>query len=475
MPPRNLLIIAIAIIASVACYSVASRNRYANIFAEALTVVENRALQSIPRQELFNSAMDGLTSKLDRHSAYLHGDQYKEFNESIQQHFGGLGVFLGGLPKEDRIKVRAAFPGSPADEAGILPGDQIVAVDGQPLAEIKPDQRIVRLKGDIGQPVMLTILRDSREIEITVERADIEVPSVRGDRWLPNGDWIFTRPDNPKLGYVRIVSFGRDTPAEFEAALEQLDGNIEGLIIDLRGNAGGLLSAAVELCDMLLPTGSEIVTIKTRQQQILERPYVSETDPLLPSSIPLVVLIDRYSASASEITAGCLQDHNRAVLIGEQSWGKGTVQDVLPIEQGESALKLTTSSYWRPSGKNIDRDFAKAEGNDFWGVQPDEGLAINQSERTISQITFLLSERELRELTGGMEFPESLFGDAENDAADLLVDDPNTTSPDKTKQPQEPTTDPTDNNQAMPAPVDLPLERAIEHLKSLRQPAAIAA
>jgi carboxyl-terminal processing protease len=414
MPLRNLLIIVIAAIISVACYSVSTRNRYANIFAEALNVVEHRALQSMSREDLFDSAMDGLVSRLDRHSRYLHDEDLDDFQTSIDQQFGGIGVFVGRDGSPEQLFVRAAFPGSPADRAGLQPGDIIQAIDGVALKGLKPGDAVKRMKGSVGQSVKVTVSRDGKPLDVDLVREVIDVPSVRGDRWLPDGSWSFTVEDDRKIGYLRVVSFGKETTGEFREALLQLDGQIDGLIIDLRANSGGLLDCAIDLCDMLLPAELDIVSIKTRRREIKQKTYSSINTPILSSRIPLVVLIDRYSASASEIMAGCLQDHNRAILIGEQTWGKGTVQDVLPIERGESALKLTTSSYWRPSGKNIDRDFAKADGETFWGVQPDEGYEVVLEEMDVQRNEYYRSEYELRALTGGMKFPE-VFSQRESD------------------------------------------------------------
>ena len=478
MPLRNLLIIAIAAILAMACYSVSARNRYANIFAEALNVVEQRALQSMSREALFDAAMDGLVSRLDRHSRYLHDDDLDDFQTGLDQHFGGIGVFIGSDGSPEQLFVRAAFPGSPADREGIQPADIITAIDGVELGDKSPGDAVKRMKGSVGQPVTLTVSRDGELLDFKLVREVIDVPSVRGDRWLPDGEWKFTLENDQKIAYVRIVSFGKETTDEFRTTLESLNGRIDGLIIDLRANAGGLLDCAIDLCDMLLPKDLDIVSIKSRQRELKQQTYKSVADPILSLSIPVVVLIDRYSASASEIMAGCLQDNKRAILIGEQTWGKGTVQDVLPIEHGESALKLTTSSYWRPSGKNIDRDFAKADGETKWGVQADEGFEIPLEEMDVQRNEFYRSEYELRELTGGMRFPKAFDRSVDDDHPDL-EDDPDeretlpikSTGSDMESVEETPALEPFDPENYR----DIPFDRALEYLKSTRskrQPAA---
>ena len=323
-------------------------------------------------------------------------------------------------------------------------------------------------------------------------REVIYVPNVRGDRWMPDGEWKFTVKQASKIGYVRVVSFGKDTSDEFRTTLKKLKGNIDGLIIDLRGNAGGLLDSAIDLCDMLLKEELDIVSIQSRQRHITQKTYSSTTAPVLSSGIPIVVLIDRYSASASEIMAGCLQDHKRAILIGEQTWGKGTVQDVLPIEHGESALKLTTSSYWRPSGKNIDRDFAKENGDAKWGVQPDAGYEVALEEIEVQRNEYYRSEYELRILTGGMKLPEVFSqnpSDAENpsetksetegspktDTDDAGSDQPQATPTEKDDSPenssgQTPALEPIDPDSYQ----DKVFERALEYLESLESTGAVA-
>ena len=492
MPLRNLLIICIAAILSVACYSVSARNRYANIFAEALNVVEQRALQSMSREDLFDAAMDGLVSKLDRHSRYLHDDDLDSFQISIDQQFGGIGVFIGLGDSAGQLFVRAAFPGSPADRAGIEPGDIITAIDGVNLDDEQPDGAIKNMKGNVDEPVTLTVLRDGKNLDFKMVREVIYVPNVRGDRWMPDGEWKFTVKQAPKIGYVRVLSFGKETSDEFRATLEKLAGNIDGLIIDLRGNAGGLLDSAIDLCDMLLVKELDIVSIRSRQRHITQKTYSSTVAPILSSAVPIVVLIDRYSASASEIMAGCLQDHGRATLIGEQTWGKGTVQDVLPIEHGESALKLTTSSYWRPSGKNIDRDFAKENGDEKWGVQPDVGFEVALEEIEVQRNEYYRSEYELRTLTGGMKFPEvflekpsesedpsEIEGETEESSGsnalgadfdeqqDMPVEKDD--SPEKSSD-QTPTLEPIDPDGYH----DKTFDRALEYLESLESTSAVA-
>ena len=224
------------------------------------------------------------------------------------------------------------------------------------------------------------------------------MPSVNGDFRNPDGSWQFTLSEHPRIGYIRLQQFGEKSGTEITDALSSIAGKTDGLILDLRNNAGGLLNVAIQICDLFINKGELIVSTKGRKGKVI-REFFATHDPIIKSGYPVVVLINRNSASASEILAGCLQDHQCAVIIGEQSWGKGTVQDVIPMQRGESALKLTTRSYWRPSGKEIDRFSDLAKKTMVWGVRPNEGFAIKMSEEEVFDN---LRHRSIRDLEGLM-------------------------------------------------------------------------
>jgi len=219
--------------------------------------------------------------------------------------------------------------------------------------------------------------------DVTLVRAEINIPSVLGDRRKQGNlrEWEFLIDKKDKIGYVRLVGFNEKSTAEIRSAINQLKKEgVRALVLDLRGNPGGLLSAAKEISNLFLSEG-RIVSTKGRNQE--EEVY--EADPretlLGPESdVPMAVLIDRYSASASEIVSAALQDHKRAFVVGERSYGKGSVQNIIEMERGQSALKLTTASYWRPSGKNIHR-FPESKDTDEWGVKPNAGLEVAQTQK----------------------------------------------------------------------------------------------
>jgi carboxyl-terminal processing protease len=327
MPPRNLLLIALTIVVSLACYSVASRNRYANLFAEAIEVIDKESLKRVSREDLFVAAMEGMLKDLDEHSMYLSGEVFKMFDEDMRQEFGGVGVYVEMDPRSKRLTVLAPMPKSPASKAGFQPGDQVVEIDGKSVEGLDQREVVKLLRGPVGEPFEITFDRSGESVKIQVERAEIEVDSVHGDSRTETG-WDFHLQEHPNIGYVRLVQFGRNTATELAKALEQM-GEVDGLIIDLRNNTGGLLDVAVEVCDLFLTEGKKIVTTKVRDRQtdsVMFAESPEKTDP----TIPICILVNRNSASASEVVSGCLQDHGRATVIGEQTWGKGTVQNVIP-------------------------------------------------------------------------------------------------------------------------------------------------
>lgn len=379
MPLRNLLIIAITIAVALVCYRTSAKNRYANLFAEAMDVVDAKALQEVPREELFDAAMDGMFGTLDKYSRYISGDTFRDFDETISQKFGGLGIYAERHEQANSLVILAAVPDSPASEAGLKSGDRIIEIDGKPTLDLLRRDGVELLRGDVGEIAKLRIDREGDFLDVDVTRRIIGVESVVGDFRDEKGDWIYRLESNPRIGYMRLRQFGERTALEVEEALDQINGKVDSVVIDLRHNSGGLLTAAISICDMFLEPGKEIVSTQGRNR-MRQSEHSSSERVLLRKSIPIVVLINRYSASASEIVAGCLQDHKRATLIGEQSWGKGTVQNIIPVRPKVSVMKLTTASYWRPSGKPIDRSASGAEESGVWGVRPEPAFAVEMSE-----------------------------------------------------------------------------------------------
>jgi carboxyl-terminal processing protease len=233
------------------------------------------------------------------------------------------------------------------------------------------------VRGPIESAVDITLERigESAPLVVTVARSVIVVESVLGDVRGPDGRWNFVVSDEPRIGYARVIKFGDKTATELATLLFQFsesDVPLDALILDVRDDAGGSLDAAIQICDLFLRAGQTIVTTRGRDEEVRER-FTSTGSGN--ATLPLAVLIDRNSASASEIVAACLQDYGRAAIVGERSFGKGTVQRLMRVESGRSLLKLTSATYWRPSGQNIHR-MPKDGPSDQWGVTPDAGLAV---------------------------------------------------------------------------------------------------
>ncbi|MGA7104665.1 MAG: S41 family peptidase, partial [Candidatus Deferrimicrobiaceae bacterium] len=346
-------------------------------------------------------ALDGVVGKLDEYSAYLPRSQAPQFQQALDQQYGGIGIEVTFDGPDKQLTVMSPLFGTPAYEAGVRAGDKIVAIDGRGTINRSMNEIVRWLKGKPGDPVEIAVRREGYDepIHFKLVRAKIRIDSVLGDLREPGGSWNFFLPGENKIGYVRITAFGESTVEEINEALEWLaKRGCRGLIIDMRNNPGGLLQGAEEVCDMFLPRGAAIVSTRGRDGQVREEALASGAGQY--QSLPLVVLVNGMSASAAEIVAACLQDHGRATIVGERTWGKGTVQNVIPLEGGRSLLKLTIASYWRPSGKNIHR-LASSKADDEWGVKADPGFEVKLDKDQTAQ---LLEKRHQRDVVHGPSF-----------------------------------------------------------------------
>ena len=308
--------------------------RYVAVF----NAVKDAYVEPVDDKKLMHSAIRGLLLDLDPHSAYLDRDQSESFDEATSGAYDGVGVEL--QQQGDTLKVIAPIDGGPAERAGILAGDAIVAIDGKPIAQV---EGMKPLRGPSGSKVVVTLVREGRAkpFDVTLQREKIKLASVR------------SRMLEPGYGYVRIGSFQADTGADFQQQLDRLQaqagGPLRGLVLDLRSNPGGLLTAAVQVADDLLDRGG-IVSTRGRIPISDTRFDASPGDRL--RGAPVVVLVDAGSASASEVLAGALRDNGRARIVGSRTFGKGSVQTLLPLDNGDS-VKLTTARYYTPSGHSI--------------------------------------------------------------------------------------------------------------------------
>lgn len=457
MPLRNLVIILVTAVVSLACYEKVQRNRYAVIVAETMQTVKNNYYEEVKPRALFEGAMNGMVQQLDPYSNFISPEEFRQFEESLEQEFGGIGIVVELSPKSNRLTVMSPLVGTPAHKAGLRSGDTILKINDTTTEEMQLKDSVTLMRGKPGTPVKLVIQHagEKEPTEYTIKRAIIPIDSVLGDRRKADGTWDFHLEQNRRLGYVRLITFGEHTVQELEKALAFADEDIDALILDLRDNAGGLLTSAVGTCDMFLDEG-RIVSTRGRGGAIKATYDATSGKPAFDKQIPLVVLVNGFSASASEIVAACLQDHQRAVVIGQRTWGKGTVQNVIRLEGGKSAVKLTTASYWRPSEKNIHRG-KEAKEDDDWGVRPDEGFEVIMTDADARKAAKLRRERDLYPIGTSPPKEEVEPKPEENPSGEQPPEGPGGEQPDAEKKPPE-------NSPAEPF-VDPQLKRAIEYLE----------
>ncbi|KPK38021.1 MAG: peptidase S41 [Gammaproteobacteria bacterium SG8_47] len=321
--------------------------------SEVFAKIKNDYVEEVDDKTLLENAIRGMLSGLDPHSAYLSPDEYREMRIGTTGEFGGLGIEVG--MEDGFVKVIAPIDDTPAQRAGLEAGDLIIRLDDTPVKGMTLGDAVRKMRGKRGTDITLTVVREGvdKPFKVVITRDIIKIRSVK------------SRVLEPGYGYVRLSHFQESTGADMVKAIEKLhkesDGPLRGLVLDLRNNPGGLLDAAVEVSDAFLEKGI-VVSVRGRTGEANIRKHATPDDVM--SGAPVVVLVNSGSASASEIVAGALQDHHRAVVMGEQTFGKGSVQTILPLGS-EAALKLTTARYYTPSGRTIQAE----------GIKPDIDLA----------------------------------------------------------------------------------------------------
>ncbi|MBB6431684.1 S41 family peptidase [Algisphaera agarilytica] len=333
----------------------------------------NEYVDEPDQQELIEGAIDGMIESLDDpYTQYFPQEEFEAFNESVRAEFTGIGAEV--TIENNRLHIVTPLEDSPAWKSGVMAGDTVMAIEGEDTLNMPINEAISKLKGPAGTDVSITVRHASgEEVDITITRAKIEVQTVRGFKRNADHSYnYFLDPEN-KVGFIRLTQFSERTTPEVLEALQELKGQgIRALVIDMRYNPGGLLNAAVDISDMFLEEGQTIVSVRGRK--VPEQVYKSTSDTLLPE-IPVVVLANSFSASASEIVAGALADNGRALFVGERTFGKGSVQQVKRLlGNNAGALKITNAYYYLPSGRNIHRR-NKAE-DEAWGVDPSENAYV---------------------------------------------------------------------------------------------------
>ncbi|MEX0604886.1 MAG: S41 family peptidase [Marinobacter sp.] len=370
-------------------------------FTEVFSRIKDAYVEEVDDRTLLENAIKGMLGGLDPHSTYLEPKAFEQLEESTSGEFGGLGIEVG--MEDGFIKVISPIDDTPAQKAGVQAGDLIIKLGDRPVKGMSLEESVNMMRGKPGSTLTLTIMRDNESgpIEIDVVRAVIKVTSVKS-RLIESG-----------YGYIRLTQFQAETGQEFRDAIDKLeaenDGTLDGLVIDLRNNPGGILQAAVEAADALIDEGL-IVYTEGRIQSSRLRFSAKPGD--MAEGTPIVVLINGGSASASEILAGALQDHNRAVVMGTQSFGKGSVQTVIPLDETH-AIKMTTARYYTPDGRSIQ---AK-------GIKPDIEVKPARLTEVDNQPFFTEADLSGHLLNGDEDKPVKKQADSEQNTATPAASD----------------------------------------------------
>ncbi|TYB33772.1 MAG: S41 family peptidase [Flexistipes sinusarabici] len=321
-------------------YAAKEESRYQNLetLTDAINIIEKNYVEDVKMETLIQGAVKGMLSELDPHSSYLTPEMFKEFKVETKGEFGGLGITIS--IKDNILTIISPIEDTPADKAGLQAGDKIIKIEGKPTTNITLEEAVDKLRGKPGTKVTITIFREGKDkpFDVTITRDIIKIKAVKS-KVIDN------------LGYIRLTQFKQEASKETSKALKKLEEqNVEGLILDLRNNPGGLLSEAVRVSSIFLPEDKTVVYTKDRDGT--EKHLKTRDTEANEEKLPMVVLINEGSASASEIVSGALQDYKRALVIGQTSFGKASVQTIIPMGN-DSAIKITTARYYTPNGQSI--------------------------------------------------------------------------------------------------------------------------
>uniref|UniRef100_A0A7C5WZV9 S41 family peptidase n=1 Tax=Thermocrinis ruber TaxID=75906 RepID=A0A7C5WZV9_9AQUI len=353
--------------------------KYLRMFTDVLRIIKENYVEPVSTKDLMYGALNGMTKSLDPFSSFFTPKQYESFRQETEGEFGGVGIEIG--MEKGRPVVISPIEGTPAFKAGIKPGDVILEIDGEDTSNMSLVDVVQRIRGKVGTKVQLTIYRKGMEkpMKIELERALIKIESVK---WTTLGD----------VGYIKLSQFNENVGVQVEKALKELTSQrVKGIILDLRNDPGGLLGEAVNVASLFLPEGKLVVYTRGRNGETQK--YFARRKPVVPDDLPVIVLINKGSASASEIVAGALQDYKRAIILGEKSFGKASVQNIIPLEDG-SALKLTVAYYYTPLGRLIHHK----------GIVPDVQVAMDEKQEEALQEA--IRQKKLEGKNGLILLPE---------------------------------------------------------------------
>jgi carboxyl-terminal processing protease len=382
-------------------------------------------------------ALNGMLGKLDRHTGYIPPDVVKRFRQDTAGKFSGIGVQIRKNEVRDQLQVITPILNSPAYKKGLKANDIITTiiseVDPQtgreydepkitPTKGMTTEDAVKLILGTPGTRIKLVVEREGEKkpLEFTIIRGTVEVESVLGFRRTEKDTWNYVIDPDNKICYVRLTQFSENTYDELKKVVTKLSKEgVKGFILDLRFNPGGLLDSSIKIADLFIGDGL-IVTV--RQKNGPEISYTGQSDGSY-TAFPMVCLVNGFSASASEIVSACLQDHGRAIIMGSRSYGKGSVQTILPFSTNtasDSILKLTTATFWRPNGRNLNKSSTSGKDSDEWGVTPNKGFAINLTTKELNDLSD--HQRETEIIRGSPSLSDTTGGDFHDRQLDMAVE-----------------------------------------------------
>lgn len=359
--------------------------RFVRTLVDVYRQVGEHYVEKVDEQKLQQAALSGMLSSLDPHTVYVPPDKTEAFNDALDGNFKGVGIRLS-QNEEGQIEVITPIDDSPAWKAGVRPGDVLLKVDGSSVAGMRIDEVIPKIQGPSGSEVMLTMRRPSGDVDLKMQRQEFVVPMIKGFRRNEDNSWSFWADESDKIAYVRLTQFTPETGGKIATICrDMLNKGMKGLILDLRFNPGGRLEEAEQIIDLFVREGT-IVTVKGRTRP--ETKKMAQAEGTLPE-FPMAVLVNEHSASASEVVAGSLQDNHRAIVVGARTYGKGSVQEVMPLDANMGELKLTVAYWYLPSGRRVQ----KLKDATEWGVEPSVKVEMGQEAQAAILEAQLRAER----------------------------------------------------------------------------------